>query len=386
MIGTNATRDSIEKSDFKLSFYKYTIKRHHSRISVDGKITQPAGKPGTAIFEHFQDFLFVELVSKLGIFTKTQWSQTMMRLLLFLLFLLPGLSSFGQDVLVLRNTTEINIRLIGITGSDVKYKLYDSKENKVLSVRKSDVFMIKKENGEKIVFAESESSAIPSPTAAKIQAASFLGLNLGLSVPIGIYGQKDDEEAGFADAGSTFNIEGTYFFPSNVGLGFVWGAYANPTDVDALADFGQLDSSGLQYNLTSGPWATGYILLGPTIAVPLEPIFLDFRLYIGTVTTTEPEFELVIFDGNDEIRVVGDQGIGTAIGFMPGIGIRAPLFNDRLALKLNLDVVIAQPEIETSTSYYLNNALVSFETGTYKQKVNSINIAGGLVYQFKRKN
>ena len=60
---------------------------------------------------------------------------------------------FGQDILTYKNGTETKSKVIEVTSSEVKFKRFDNLNGPLYTVLKSDLFMIKYENGTKEVFS-----------------------------------------------------------------------------------------------------------------------------------------------------------------------------------------------------------------------------------------
>ena len=75
------------------------------------------------------------------------------RLILFSFFLLTTVSTiYAQDIILKVNGDEIQAKIIEVDADEVKYKRFDNESGPVYSLPKSDIFMIKYENGEKDVF------------------------------------------------------------------------------------------------------------------------------------------------------------------------------------------------------------------------------------------
>jgi hypothetical protein len=74
------------------------------------------------------------------------------------LLMLAAMFSFAlcqaQDVLVKKNGEEIEVKVQEINLNEIKYKRFDNLQGPMISIAKSDVFMIKYENGSKDVFNE----------------------------------------------------------------------------------------------------------------------------------------------------------------------------------------------------------------------------------------
>jgi hypothetical protein len=71
-------------------------------------------------------------------------------LVFFLLFLMK--LSPAQDVITNKNGDEIKAKVIEVGQTEIKYKKFTNLTGPIFTVSKSDVFMIKYENGEKEVF------------------------------------------------------------------------------------------------------------------------------------------------------------------------------------------------------------------------------------------
>ena len=61
---------------------------------------------------------------------------------------------FSQDLIIKRNGDEIKVKVFEVGTTEIKYKNYDNLSGPTYSILKSDVFMIKYENGTKDIFNE----------------------------------------------------------------------------------------------------------------------------------------------------------------------------------------------------------------------------------------
>ncbi|WP_201985827.1 hypothetical protein [Hymenobacter rubidus] len=71
--------------------------------------------------------------------------------LLLLLLVLLGSAAHAQDLLTKRNGEEIAVKVVEITPAEVRYRRADNPDGPLISVWKSDVFMIRYANGSKEV-------------------------------------------------------------------------------------------------------------------------------------------------------------------------------------------------------------------------------------------
>jgi hypothetical protein len=78
---------------------------------------------------------------------------------LLLLMLIVSSTVLGQDVILLKDGSEIKAKVTEIGVQEIKYKKFDNLEGPVYSLRKTDVFMITYENGQKEVIKAEEQPA-----------------------------------------------------------------------------------------------------------------------------------------------------------------------------------------------------------------------------------
>ncbi len=79
-------------------------------------------------------------------------------LLLFISFLLITLICKSQDIIIKRSGDEIKTKVTEIGLETIKYKMFDNKNGPTYTILKSDIFMIKYENGSKDVFNKGEAN------------------------------------------------------------------------------------------------------------------------------------------------------------------------------------------------------------------------------------
>lgn len=127
---------------------------------------------------------------------------------------------FSQDVLILKNGTEINAKVSEITLTEVKYKKSDNLNGTLISISKADVLLIKYENGTKDVFAENN-LAEKSTTKQNIHKYTAL-FYTGLEIPIGGFSQSWEDGGSAAKIGGVIGHEGSVGFDKNNTFHFVY--------------------------------------------------------------------------------------------------------------------------------------------------------------------
>ena len=81
----------------------------------------------------------------------------MKKLIIAIISILIFNNVYTQDIIIKRNGEEIKSKVIEVGTTEIKYKKNDNINGPIFSIFKSDVFMIKYENGTKDVFNEEKS-------------------------------------------------------------------------------------------------------------------------------------------------------------------------------------------------------------------------------------
>jgi hypothetical protein len=66
---------------------------------------------------------------------------------------------FSQDIITKKTTEDIQAKVIEVTTTEIKYKRFDNQNGPTFSLLKSDVLMIRYENGSKDIFNESQNTS-----------------------------------------------------------------------------------------------------------------------------------------------------------------------------------------------------------------------------------
>jgi hypothetical protein len=218
--------------------------------------------------------------------------------------------AFAQDVITLKTGDEIKSKVLEVGTNEIKYKKSDNLDGPSYSVAKSDVFMIKYENGSKDVFSasaisDSTKKADKKPTYPKYAnitqfgyAAGFGSLNYSYSYydpftgPITIE-QEIENTLKIVQLTTINAVQINNYFSVGMGLGFHY-----------YTDEGQH-------------------------AITL-PVFLDVR---GTFFGTQDISPVVFFDIGPSIKIDNADGMDGLI-MEPGAGVRIPTGN----MAVNLSV------------------------------------------------
>jgi hypothetical protein len=74
------------------------------------------------------------------------------KLIIYLTICFPVISIQAQDIITKNDGTDIQAKVLKMTTSEVKYKQFDNQDTTTLSIFKSDVLIIRYENGTKVIF------------------------------------------------------------------------------------------------------------------------------------------------------------------------------------------------------------------------------------------
>ncbi len=246
----------------------------------------------------------------------------MKKYLALLLFALITTMSFGQsnyqDVVYLKN------------GSIIRGIIIEQVPNKSIKIETADrsVFVYQMDEIEKITKESFDSNAE--------RRKGFIGLSLGVSIPVGDFADKAD---GLAKTGIQLNlINFGYLFSENFGITATWFGAANPIDADGY-----------------DPWSYGGIMAGPLLSFPLsQKVEWDFRPMIGYSVTTLPDI---------------GYGIEQASSFALNIGtvIRVNV-GTKVSLLLSADYFSTKP---------------TFKDYGFEQSIDTISFGFGVAYRLK---
>lgn len=82
----------------------------------------------------------------------------MKKIILISVYLSISFLSFSQDIITKKNGDEIKAKVTEITGTEVKYKKFEYQSGPTYTVSKSEIFMVKYENGSKDILNEVSAS------------------------------------------------------------------------------------------------------------------------------------------------------------------------------------------------------------------------------------
>ncbi|MEO5569542.1 MAG: hypothetical protein ABIT08_08030 [Bacteroidia bacterium] len=114
----------------------------------------------------------------------------------------------AQDIIVIKNGTEIKATVLSVTIKKIKYKKLDNSGRGVFSVPTPDVYMVIYADGTRDMLAF-QSSGVKTPVTESVTLKTFIGLiYAGGSIPVGSFGGTSQYDDGYAKLGFTIGTEG----------------------------------------------------------------------------------------------------------------------------------------------------------------------------------
>lgn len=156
----------------------------------------------------------------------------MKRLVFVTALVLFGVTAFAQDVITTKDGDDIQAKVIEITETDVMYKKYSNPNGPTYIISKSDILIVRYENGEKEVFKDTPKSNVYKPNTSQdvrpgmrySQYKGFYDKSMYISQPGDPYSPSWAGVASFFIPGLGQAVagewgRGTLFFLANFGLG-----------------------------------------------------------------------------------------------------------------------------------------------------------------------
>ena len=280
--------------------------------------------------------------------------------LLIAVVLFSASFAFGQDVIIKRNGEEISAKILEVNTSNIVYKRFDNIEGPTFLILKSELLMIRYENGTKDIFIGKQRQEKSMEERKK---RGHIGISLGMSIPVGKFGSNSltKNDSGLAKLGAAFDVSFAYRFSENVAAAILLHGQANPVDESTLEN-----ASAENVKIDSDPWKVGAYLVGFHFEAPLSKKgFFTFRGMGGLATATVPKMK--ISQGNHFVKT--GSASGSTFGYLFGIGSKT-ILNKSICLLVNLDFL---------------GGIVDIEVGnrTYSQPINSINFTAGIGFMLK---
>ncbi len=228
-----------------------------------------------------------------------------------------------------------------------------------------------------------------------VRAKSFIELSGGMAIPMGNFTSAPttagtiqnayNSSAGYAQPGTHFALNGTWYITPNIGIGGSFSTSSYRVNVNALAnevissfDCDSATAEARNYNTIS-------LMAGPYFALPLNNLTIEARVLGGITNTTTPDFIMQAINQpstTDPISIskfVQTSGTANAFGFDAGLGVRYKLIN-HLSISLRGDYFYSKPNLTFDNIGRLDNT--GREIFSYNQPISGISATFGVGYVF----
>jgi opacity protein-like surface antigen len=245
----------------------------------------------------------------------------------------------------------------------------------------------------KILISLTAAICLSTAVFAQSKPAAFIGIEGGVSLPLGNFGKAStataltsiqgtvNDPSGYAKVAGFWSVNGAWFFSKHFGIGgmFKYGTYG--LKVDSLSQ-GYEESFDVDKTSTS---VTNYkmwsLMPGLYVDLPLaKKLSLTARALAGISHTSTPQITVAIEDGGvEDPPVVQSSASKTAFAFDLGAGLRYGVTRC-LAIDLRADYFYTKPDFTIANSGRNNNA--GREVTEYDQVLGSMNFSLGIAYLF----
>ena len=294
----------------------------------------------------------------------------------------------AQDRIHLKDSTTLEVNIFRIDKKVIRYRLYQSKDQRVYSVPKSRIQRVVTQQGGILTFDN-----IKEQVPIELRNRSFVSLNIGASLPIRDYGSNEFRvtsgalsvfsDAGFAQPGLLYQFEGVYHINSYKSIGFAAGRFVNAQEEEAFERAIRISLSNTTDDIvevTSGSWENNYVMGGLYISKPVDVVFIDLKAYLGAIISTEPEFRITGVDTSGNSLVIFNDP-ATAVDFVLnfGIGVRVPI-HEHWAIRMMGEFLVSRPTFNSAIFNEVNGSIENQTSGSFQQRIGVANLGIGLVY------
>lgn len=226
---------------------------------------------------------------------------------------------------------------------------------------------------------------------------SFIGVDGGVSIPLGVWGKTStasqlmsidgtvNDKNGYAKAGGFFSVDGAWFFSQHFGIGglFKYGTY-DLKGVDSLSQ-GYEESFDVDTTRTTVTSYKQWSIL-PGIYYNqqiMKKLAFTARVLVGIAHSSTPEINVGIEDGGvPDPAVVQSSASKTSFAADAGVGL---VYNVTrcIGIRLRADYFYTKPDFSIANSGRNNNA--GREVSEYDQALSSVNFSLGVAYTFRHK-
>lgn len=224
-------------------------------------------------------------------------------------------------------------------------------------------------------------------TAGYAQDKGYVGLNFGLSNPLGDYKSTDpeSEDAGYAKSGLCYDLSFGYKIGKNFGIAAMIRRQSNKFNEEELQssidEFNAIFDPYAHVSIATEPWKVGVYMAGGYGSFQLtDKLSFESRVLIGLMSAKSPEL-VVTWTTTDPFEPGGTEiqssENGSAFAFGIGAGLKMNV-SERICLLFNLDYISATPEFKDVKYIDETGEVEMFD---FDQSITTVNVGLGIGYR-----
>ena len=298
-------------------------------------------------------------------------------------FLLVNSASNAQDLLILKDGSDIQVKVLEVLVDEIKYKKFSNIDGPTYTMEKDFVFMIKYANGEKDLFGNSPKPEKVESTPEKKKftpnKGHFITISGGCAIPIDAYASTSASSmiSGYALPGYNAAIQGAYFIIPYIGIGASAGVFGNQLNMDKIIDQ-SVGNANVSKSYTSVSYTNIYFGGGPYFQLPTKFLNISINGFIGGNYLIGPEYSVTLTNGTGYYKAT--LNYDNAIGLSYGGGL-----DFRLKVSRLISIGIGTNFIMSRTQHKSTQTATGYQSRTegVDAVVQVININGGLVFNLE---
>jgi hypothetical protein len=221
----------------------------------------------------------------------------------------------------MKNGDELKSKIIEMGINEIRYKKFDNPDGPVITVQKSEVFMVKYENGTKDIIHVERPADEPKGKQTALDKTYRALIYIGFSQPLGSFANASSQQAGSANIGGTVGNEGDIRIVNNI----IYFSYNFSYTMHPYSDSYYASSYPYSYPILNENKGVYHLFYGLT-GIKFKSNFSPGRIYASITAGTNvlevsgdlKDFNLDIGDG---FIYRAEMTGGTSFAFCAGMGV-----------------------------------------------------------------
>ncbi|MDR3705962.1 MAG: hypothetical protein P4L28_08675 [Paludibacteraceae bacterium] len=302
----------------------------------------------------------------------------MKKRVLTIIFLAIAVAAFSQDFIIKKDGGRIDCKITKEDSANVYITIHLGETDVNANIKRKDIQSIG-------YGGNGQDKATNNVTTTKAFARNRIAFHLGAGIPESDYSSRNvnNANAGFANAGTNFNICYNHFYTPNIGLAIKDFSVTNPVDKEAMCN-SISNSTGVKWTTDDDPsWDVSGLLFGLTFDFKDEnDTHYEFNILNGPMGVTSPEVKFTTLSSNYSFIKQENATSNLNWGFDFGFGINRKI-SKRWDLMASIDYMICDFKFdEVKSSMFLNNSYYDLTTKNQSMNFQALNITIGFGYNF----